>query len=310
MSEPARGPGEGAAQKVVRIERDGDVAVVVVDNPPVNAGSWAVRDGLAVAIEECARDPSVSAAVLIGAGTTFIAGADIKEFDKPLRDPQVPAIIAALEQCPKPFVAAIHGAALGGGYEIALGCDARIAVKDAVVGLPEVHLGIIPGAGGTQRMPRLVGIAKAIELICSGRRVRAEEAQRLGLIDMVVEGDLRAAAVNHARSLVGRKHRIRDGAVPADPTDAIERAVAAAQAAGRRNPAIAAAITIIRRAGEVPIEGRWPKNATCFNVCAQATPLPPCVICSLPNAPPGALPARRVPRTEPGKAPSFALSRQ
>src|SRR5688572_11519615 len=132
----------------IRVQRSGGVATVVIDNPPVNASSWDVRRGLLTAIEQLSVDPSVSEIILIGAGKTFIAGADIKEFDSPLRDPQMPAVIAAVEACPKPVVAAIHGAALGAGYELALGCDARVVAADAIVGLPEVMLGIIPGAGG------------------------------------------------------------------------------------------------------------------------------------------------------------------
>ena len=149
----------------VRVERVQATAFVVIDNPPVNASSFELREGLLAAIKLLAEDAGVTAIVLIGAGKTFIAGADIREFGKPLRDPQVPEIIAAIEQCPKPVIAAIAGAALGGGFEIALGCDARIATAEAVVGLPEVTLGIIPGAGGTQRLPRITGLATAIALI-------------------------------------------------------------------------------------------------------------------------------------------------
>jgi 3-hydroxyacyl-CoA dehydrogenase len=151
--------------------------------------------------------------VIIGAGKTFVAGADIREFDKPLRDPQVPAVIEAIEACAKPVVAAIRGAALGGGFELALGCDARIATPDAVVGLPEVTLGIIPGAGGTQRLPRLIGLAPAIEMITSGRRVGASEALRLGLIDSIVEGELRAPPRRHART-----PELRNGASASCPS--------------------------------------------------------------------------------------------
>lgn len=238
----------------IRLERDGSVAVIIVDNPPVNAGSWDVRNGIVEALGQITNDPDVTAAILIGAGTTFIAGSDIKEFGKPLRDPQMPAVVGALEGCPKPVVAAIDGASLGGGFEVALGCDARVATKNSVVGLPEVHLGIIPGAGGTQRVPRLVGVARAIELISSGRRVRADEAAKLGLIDAVAEGDLRAFAVAHALSLGGRKRRIRDLAIPADATGTVDAAAQAAQKTAKRNPAIAEAIKIVQRAAQLPID--------------------------------------------------------
>ena len=189
----------------IALETDGDVAVIVIDNPPINAGSLAVRRGLVAAIEEAAASASVSALVLVGAGKTFIAGADIKEFGAPIEKPSLPDVIAAVERCPKPVVAAIHGAALGGGFELALACDARIATRDAMVGLPEVTLGIIPGAGGTQRLPRLVGVARAIELIAAGERVRGDAAKSLGLVDAIVDANLRAEAISYARGLAGRK---------------------------------------------------------------------------------------------------------
>src|SRR6266516_1327895 len=165
-------PSATQATARVRLEREGPVAVIVIDNPPVNAGSIEVRRGLLDAIRSVAEDPQIRAAVVIGAGKTFIAGSDIREFGKPLQDPQLPSVIEAIENCPKPFVAAIHGSSLGGGFDLALGCDARVASRDAFVGLPEVTLGMIPGAGGTQRVPRLAGVSAAIQMICSGRRVR------------------------------------------------------------------------------------------------------------------------------------------
>ena len=193
----------------IALETDGDVAVIVIDNPPINAGSLAVRRGLVAAIEEAAASASVSALVLVGAGKTFIAGADIKEFGAPIEKPSLPDVIAAVERCPKPVVAAIHGAALGGGFELALACDARIATRDAMVGLPEVTLGIIPGAGGTQRLPRLVGVARAIELIAAGERVRGDAAKSLGLVDAIVDANLRAEAISYARGLAGPAHHVR-----------------------------------------------------------------------------------------------------
>ena len=223
----------------VRLERDGNVAVVVIDNPPVNAGSRAVRSGLLDAVRAISDADDIDAAVIIGAGNTFVAGSDIKEFGKPLEEPQLPAVIAAIEACAKPFVAAIHGASLGGGYELALGCDARVAAPGAVVGLPEVTLGMIPGAGGTQRLPRLVGVAKAIEIVCSGRRVGAKEAAAIGMIDKVIEGDLRSGAVAHARSLGGRKRLLAQVAVPDAPAEQVEKAAADALKAGRGRPHVA-----------------------------------------------------------------------
>jgi len=230
----------------VRLERDGDVAVIVIDNPPINAGSTDVRRGLLAAVQQVQQDPALVAAVLIGAGTTFIAGSDIREFGQPLAEPQLPAVIAAIEACAKPFVAALHGAALGGGFELALGCDARIAAPGTVVGLPEVTLGIIPGAGGTQRLPRLVGVPRAIAMVCSGERVKSAAALAAGLIDAEAEGDLRAAAVAHARGLAGRKQRLRERAVPPADDEAVATAASAALKAGKHRPAVVAAIEAVK----------------------------------------------------------------
>jgi 3-hydroxyacyl-CoA dehydrogenase len=164
---------------------DGEVAVITIDNPPVNALSHAVRDGLLKAVERFQGDGKAKAAVICGAGRTFIAGADIKEFGKPLADPQLPHITNVIEASEKPVIAALHGTALGGGFEVALGCHYRVAVEGAKVGLPEVNLGILPGAGGTQRTPRLAGVEAAADMITSGRHVGAGEAQELGLVDHV-----------------------------------------------------------------------------------------------------------------------------
>ena len=212
----------------VRLERDGDIAVIVIDNPPINAGSAAVRSGLLAAIDTVAQDGVLQAAVIIGAGTTFIAGSDLKEFGQPLQDPQLPAVIAAIEACGKPVVAALHGAALGGGYELALGCDYRIAAPGTVVGLPEVTLGIIPGAGGTQRLPRLVGLPRAIDLICSGERVAASAALALGMLDAIASGDLRQEALACARRLIGARSLLRERAAPACTAEELAAASAAA----------------------------------------------------------------------------------
>ena len=148
----------------------------------------------------------------------------------------------------------MHGVALGGGFELALGCDARVASPGTVVGLPEVTLGIIPGAGGTQRLPRIVGVPGAIQMICSGERVASEQAVKMGLIDREVEGDLRAAAVAHARSLNGAKSRVRDRSVPASEADAIANASAAALKAGKARPAVRAAIEAVVAASRLPID--------------------------------------------------------
>jgi enoyl-CoA hydratase len=195
---------DSAAGNRVSIEHDGAVAVVIIDNPPVNASSREVRQGMLDAICTIASDDAVRAAIIIGGGNTFIAGADLREFGKPFEEPQLPAVIAAIEQCPKPVVAAIHGASLGGGYELALGCDARVTSPDAVVGLPEVTLGMIPGAGGTQRLPRFVGKSKAMDLVLTGRMMDAAEAERCGLVSRVVPlADLMNDAIATAEKIAG-----------------------------------------------------------------------------------------------------------
>ncbi len=192
--------------EVVGLEKRGAVGLIMVNYPPVNALSHAVRQGLVEALESALADPDVSAMVIAGAGRTFIAGADITEFGKPPKDPWLDAVIARLEASPKPIVAALHGTALGGGLEVALGCHYRVATRDAKCGLPEVKLGILPGAGGTQRLPRLVGVSKALEMIVSGNPIGAPEAKRIGLVDEVVEsGDLVDAAVAFAQRMATQR---------------------------------------------------------------------------------------------------------
>ena len=254
----------------ISVQHEGTVAVVVIDNPPVNASSWEVRCGLLSVIETLSADSRVSALVLIGAGKTFIAGADIKEFSGPLRDPQMPAVIAAVEACPKPVVAAIHGAALGAGYELALGCDARIAAPDAVVGLPEVMLGIIPGAGGTQRLPRLVGLSAAIGLIASGRRVKASEALTMGMIDALATADLRAEAVQLAQSLAGRKRRLSEMAVPPEPEEAVDAAAEKATRQARGATAAAEAVAAIRKSITLPFAQALADERAAFQTLRQS----------------------------------------
>ena len=238
----------------VHLERDGNVAVIVIDNPPINAGSADVRRGLLEAIESVGKDDSLVGAVLIGAGTTFITGSDLREFGLPLAEPQLPTVIAAIEACNKPFVAALHGAALGGGFELALGCDARVAAAGTVVGLPEVTLGIIPGAGGTQRLPRIVGVPRAIQMICSGERVGSSTALAAGLIDDEVAGELRTAAVARVKLLAGRKQRLRDRTVPAADAAAVAAASAAALKAGKARPAVQAAIDAVLASSTLAID--------------------------------------------------------
>ena len=199
-----------AINAVVRLELDGDVAVLTVDNPPVNALSAAVREGVADGVRQAGAEPAARAVVLICAGRTFIAGADITEFGKPMRDPTLPAVVEVIENAGKPVVAAIHGTALGGGLETALACHWRIAAPSAKVGLPEVNLGLLPGAGGTQRLPRLVGAEQALEMITSGKPIGAAAAQRAGVIDALAEeGRLLEDAVAFARTVVAEARPLR-----------------------------------------------------------------------------------------------------
>lgn len=199
----------------VRLEREGDVALIVIDNPPVNALSRHVREGLAAGLAR-AVDESATAIVIICAGRTFIAGADISEFGAAPRGPGLHEIQAAMEDAPVPVVAAIHGTALGGGLEVALCAHYRVALSSARFGLPEVNLGLLPGAGGTQRLPRLTGVPAALEMMTSGRHIDAAEAAGHGLIDQRVEGDLdalRNAAVAFAERAVAERLplvRVRD----------------------------------------------------------------------------------------------------
>ena len=238
----------------INIHHEVDVMVITVNNPPINAGSTEVRKGLLEAIELFQNDPKSSAAVIIGGGSTFIAGSDIKEFSQPLAEPHLPSVISAIENCPKPVVCALHGAALGGGFELALGCDARIALEGALVGLPEVTLGIIPGAGGTQRLPRLIGVEKSIEFICAGTRIKADEAFKLGIINKLVKEDLLANAIQFARSLIGQKNRIRDIATPKAEASSVLGATQKALKAGKNRPNVHKAIEVITNALTFPID--------------------------------------------------------
>lgn len=190
---------------VITTQKVGDVLVIVSNNPPVNALGAAVRQGLKAGIEEALSDDSVKAVVIRCDGRTFFAGADITEFGKPPVEPSLPDVIDAIENSPKPVVAAIHGTALGGGLEVALGCHYRVAVPSAKVGLPEVKLGLIPGAGGTQRLPRVVGVANALPMIVQGDPVPAKKAEGMGLIDKIVgEDSLATDAVAFANEVAGK----------------------------------------------------------------------------------------------------------
>ncbi len=195
------------SEVVTRATQD-QVAIVTVDSPPVNALSAAVRRGILENVNAAVADPAVQAIVLVCAGRTFIAGADITEFGKPAQPPALNDVIAALENSPKPTIAAIHGTALGGGLEVALGCHFRVAVKEAKLGLPEVKLGLLPGAGGTQRLPRAVGPELAVQMIVGGSPIGAAEALKHGLVEEIVE-NLVAGAVAFAKKVVAEKRPLR-----------------------------------------------------------------------------------------------------
>ena len=185
--------------------RHGDVLIVTSNNPPVNALGAAVRQGLVAALEEAEKDDAIRAVVIRCEGQTFFAGADITEFGKPPVMPWLPQVVDIIENCSKPVVAAIHGTALGGGLEVALASHYRIAVPDAKFGVPEVKLGLLPGAGGTQRLPRVAGVQKALEMVTSGAMISAREAHAVGLVDRIVEGEL----VQHAVALAEEVREIR-----------------------------------------------------------------------------------------------------
>ncbi|MEL6679616.1 MAG: enoyl-CoA hydratase/isomerase family protein, partial [Pseudomonadota bacterium] len=236
---------------VVQITREGSIAIVTVDNPPVNAVGQAVRQGLWDAVGETEADAAVDAVVLTCAGRTFIAGADIREFDGGPFEPWLPDLVNRIHGARKPWVAAIHGTALGGGLETALGCHYRIMRRGAKVGLPEVALGILPGAGGTQRLPRVVGPERAVRMITSGKPVGAEAAHDMGLVDRVAD-DLAAEALAFAQDVAGRPVPYTDEA-PAKGEfdwDAARRGVERA-AKGQLSPL--RAFDTVRRAFEVPL---------------------------------------------------------
>ncbi len=236
----------------VTIAREGTVAVVTVDNPPVNALSQALRQALVDAVAELDADAAVGAVVLICAGRTFIAGADVNEFGKPPQPPHLPDVVARIEGAKTPWVAAIHGSALGGGLEVALGCAYRVAVPSASLGLPEVRLGIIPGAGGTVRLPRLIGPAAAVDLVTGGSPVGAKKAEGLGLVDALIDGDLRAGAIAFAGDIAGKPvpQPISDRVVPPVEAGFWETAEKAVAAKAKREAAPLRALASVRRASE------------------------------------------------------------
>src|ERR1700751_1283994 len=194
---------------LVQLTRDKDIAIITINNPPVNAIGPGVPEGISEAIKEIVQDETVKAAVLIGGGRTFVAGADIKEFGKITSGKTqggagLLPLLRQIEDCPQPVVLAIHGTAVGGGLELAMSGHYRVAAPDAQVGQLEVRLGIIPGAGGTQRLPRLAGVAKAVEMCAQGNPVPAREALDLGIFDQLIEDDLLIGAIDFAREVADK----------------------------------------------------------------------------------------------------------
>ncbi len=204
----------------IRTERHDDVLVIISNNPPVNALGAAVRQGLEAAIKEGVADASITAMVIRCDGRTFFAGADITEFGKPMIEPGLPTVVDMIEASSKPVVAAIHGTALGGGCEVTLGCHYRVAVPSAKIGTPEVKLGLLPGAGGTQRIPRIAGVKLALEMTAKGDPISAKKALDAGLIDKIVgEDSLEADAIAFAREMATRRPlpRASEKTAQADP---------------------------------------------------------------------------------------------
>ncbi|RSV31688.1 3-hydroxyacyl-CoA dehydrogenase NAD-binding domain-containing protein [Sphingomonas sp. ABOLH] len=238
----------------VTTERHGDVLVVIADNPPVNALSAPVRKGLTAAIEEAAGDDSVRAVVIACAGRTFFAGADITEFGKPPIEPMLPEVVDRIEASDKPVVAAIHGTALGGGCEVAIASHYRIAVPSAKLGTPEVKLGLLPGAGGTQRLPRLAGVAVALEMVAKGDPISAAKAKQAGIVDRLAgEDSLLADAIAFAREVADVRPIPRASERPLSPDP---EAIAAFEKTNARRfrgfEAPAANIACVVKATEVP----------------------------------------------------------
>lgn len=240
----------------IRTERHDDVLVIISNNPPVNALGAAVRQGLEAAIKEGEADDSIAAMVIRCDGRTFFAGADITEFGRPPVEPMLPTVVDMIEASTKPVVAAIHGTALGGGCEVALGCHYRVAVPSAKLGTPEVKLGLLPGAGGTQRLPRLAGVRLALEMTAKGDPISAKRAQEAGLIDRIVgEDSLAADAIAFAGEIKAKRPipRASEREVQPDP-----EAVAAFQKENARRfrgfDAPAANIACVVKATEVPFE--------------------------------------------------------
>lgn len=241
----------------IAIERSGAIAIVQVDHPPVNALSREVRSGLIAAVQTLDADPSVQAVLLTCAGRTFIAGADVNEFGKPPQAPHLPEVIAAIEQAAKPWAAAIHGSALGGGLEVALACRFRVALANAQLGVPEVNLGLVPGAGGCVRLPRLVGARKAAEMVVKGSPIKAPAALDVGLVDAVFENDLQQNALTWLSAVVEQplpapvlQRSVAGAALSSEEWEQVAKALLPRD---KRLQAPAMALECVKRACEAPV---------------------------------------------------------
>jgi 3-hydroxyacyl-CoA dehydrogenase len=257
----------------VHIGRDGEVAVVTVDNPPVNALSQPVRAALLAAIEELDGDGAVRAIVLAGAGRNFIAGADVREFDRPPLEPFLPAVLARIEACAKPVVAALFGPTLGGGAEAALACHYRSAAPDLQLGFPEVNLGLLPGAGGTVRLPRLAGWQVALDMMTSGRSIGLDAAIERGIVDRRVDGELRAGALAFARELLregATPRRARDLPLPPSRPSLFEEFLLALPSAARRLPAPPRIVEALASAAMLPFDAAQARARTLFLECLNS----------------------------------------
>jgi 3-hydroxyacyl-CoA dehydrogenase len=262
---------------VVKFEKRGHIGVIGVDNPPVNALGQAVRQGLIDTLAKALADTDVQAIVLIGKGRTFVAGADISEFGKPPKAPGFTEVLDALDASTKPVVAALHGTALGGGLELALGCHYRVAVRDAKCGLPEVKLGILPGAGGTQRLPRLIGVPKALEMIVSGEPIGATQAKAVGLVDEIVESDLLEGSLAFAARVATQRPlpRVRDLTANVDRSKIdpalFAKAAKDAAARARGGQAPLRCVEAVKAAVELPFEAGLKRERELFEEAVKST---------------------------------------
>jgi 3-hydroxyacyl-CoA dehydrogenase len=257
-----------------RFEKRGNVGIIWINNPPVNAISVGVRAALIDGVAKLAQDPEIQIGILACEGRTFMAGADITEFGKPPLSPGLHEAINAVESSVKPIVAAIHGTAFGGGLEVALGCQYRVAIAGAKVGLPEVKLGLLPGAGGTQRLPRLIGIDAALGIIVSGDPVPATQAAKAGVIDKIIEGDLLEGALDYAQGLAARKaplRKVRDlevdtGKIPSGFFDEARKRVAKEK---KNLFAPQRIVDALEAAATLPFEKGMARERELFLQCAQ-----------------------------------------